>query len=209
MAVHSKVGICNQALAILGADLIRDFDESNKRARMSSTLYETQKDYLLTKYDWGFAKKFKQLNQLDLDDDVVPTGMYPYQLPSDCRMVRDVYPRGTRDKWYVMQRVLYSSIDSTAPNTDPISIFYTSNDTPVNEFTDTFADILALRLAIKMGPSITQDKTLVRALAEQYKIDIHEAVEPDANQGNYYREPDEDPNYDSFVNPDYASVIHN
>lgn len=207
MAVHSKVSICNLSLALLGAHAIRNFDETNKRARMADALYESQKDYLLTKFDWGFARKFRKLNQQDLPEDQVPDGMYPYLLPSDCRIVRDVYPRGTRDKWYVMERHIYSSIDSQNTNNDRISIFYTSNSTPVTHFSDTFVDILALGLAIKMGPAITQDKALVRALSELYKMEYPEAIEPDANQDNYYREPDEDPNYDSFVNPDFAQVI--
>lgn len=207
MSALSEVGISNNALAMLGADSIRSFSETNKRARMCAIFYESQRDYLLTKYDWDFARRFRKLNQADLDDDEVPDGMYPYILPSDCRIVRDVYPRGTRDKWYVMGRYIYSSIDSENTSNERISIFYTSSGTSVANFTDTFADLLAYRMALKMGAAITQDKQLMRLLAELYKTETGEAIEPDANQGNYYREPDEDPRYDSFVNPDYTGEV--
>ena len=201
MAV-SKIEICNVALAMLGADSIRDFSESNKRARMADVFFDFTRDYLLTKFDWPFAKKFAQLSALDPAPLQIPEGTYPYQLPNDCHAVRDLAPPGSRQQWQVMNNVLYCRIDPENDEGYMPKIYYTSKAVDVSKYSSTFNNLLALGLAVKMCPAITQDKALAGALAEQFMLDQQNAWEADGNIGNNYREPDEDPNNDTFVYPD-------
>ena len=56
----SKIGICNLALAHLGADSIRSFEETNKRARMADVFFDQVRDYLLSKFDWPFFRMRKR-----------------------------------------------------------------------------------------------------------------------------------------------------
>lgn len=192
---YSKVGICNLAFALVGASAIRDFDESNKRARMAEVFYEPTRDYLLSKFDWPFARSFKNLQKLSTTDIDVPEGMNAFKLPNDCRTPRDIHPLGSRVKWEVYGSALLTPEES-------VGLYYTKQETNPTRFSDTFVNVLALGLAIKMAPSITQDKQLVQSLVQQYEMAKMEAWESDANIGNMYREHDEDPNNDRFVYPD-------
>lgn len=200
---YSKIGICNVALALLGAAPIRDFNESNKRARMADVFFDRTRNYLLSKFDWPFARKYEQLQQLaDTGTMTVPEGMYPYKLPSDCLNPRDLAPPGSHDPWLVMGNVLYCE------KTSDVFLFYTQKSVDPSLYSDTFADLLALAMAVKMCPAITQDKALTKVLKDQLREEQRDAWESDANIGNTYREYDEDPNNDTFVNPDgYTEVF--
>lgn len=207
---NSKISICNLALAALGEDSIRSFDEDNKRSRMCDVFFESTKEYLLSKFDWPFACKLKKLQPVILPEDEVPYGEYGYQIPSDCKTPRDIHPRGGRDYWVVRGQVLFCKIP---PETDSsgvranrdVQLYYTYNNVDASQFTDTFATLLYIAMAVRMAPSLTQDKDLTRALAAQYQVEMREAWESDANIGNDYRAHDEDPNNDTFVHPDIAT----
>ncbi len=198
---NSKISICNLALASLGEDSIRSFDEDNKRARMCDGFYEQAKDYLLSKFDWPFARKLKELKEVVLPDEEIPDGEYAYQLPADCKTPRDLYPAGSRDYWRIAGRVMFCR---KSPE-DDIRLYYTQAVTDVTQFSDSFATLLYLLIAVRMSPAITQDKSLTQALSQQYQVEMREAWESDANIGNDYKPYDGDANNDTFVNPDEST----
>jgi len=202
----SKIEICNIALAMLGADSIRSFDEKNKRARMADVFFDFTRDYLLAKFDWPFARKLAKIQPLDVASNklTVPAGWYPYQLPNDCHTPRDLHPYGTDRKWHIMNDVLYCEV---SPDVDEdLLLYYTSKNIDVSKYSFTFNNLLSLGLAVKMCPAITQDKALTNALTEQFAVEQINAWESEANIGEDYRTHDEDPNNDSFVNPDGAYI---
>lgn len=200
----SKVEICNVALSMLGADPIRSFDENNKRARMADVFFDFTRDYLLAKFDWPFARKFVKLQPLNTDNMVVPEGKQPYKLPNDCHTARDVHPPGTNIPWHVMGIDLY--VDCTDAAGD-IYLYYTSKEIDVSKYPHTFANLLAVGLAVKLCGPITQDKALMSALMDQFAVEQVNAWESEANVGEDYRAFDEDPNNDSFVYPDGVTPI--
>lgn len=196
----SKVDICNSALGLLGADRIRSVDEDNKRARMCDRFYESAKAYLLARFDWPFAKKLKKLQPLAVDEDDQIEGRYEYALPSDCITPRDLYPPGGRNWWEIMGKTLICRV---SPDSDTeVILMYTGRVEDVTYFTDTFVNLLALSIAVRIAPSITQDEALAKSLYGQYQTELRDAWESDANVGNDYRAYNEDPNNDSFVYPD-------
>jgi len=197
---YSKIDICNSALAMLGADLLRSFDENNKRARMCFVFFDMTRDYLLSKFDWPFARAFRKLQLLDVTSMTVPEGWYPFKLPSDCRNPRELHPPGSKDPWRIMGSVLYCK--RTGIGGDDAYLYYTIQNVDPSSYSDTFASLLSLGLAVRLCPSITQDKALTKALRDQFREEQRDAWESDANIGNEYREFDEDPNNDAFVNPD-------
>ena len=78
--------------------------------------------------------------------------------------------------------------------------------TSPSSFSDAFVSLLSLAISIKIGPPITQDKKLVSELKAQYISERNEVFESEANIGNDYREYDNDPDNDSFVNPDISEA---
>jgi hypothetical protein len=193
---HSEVGICNIALAALGAEAIRTFDEDNKRARMCKVFYDIARDLMLSKFDWPFARKYAQLQQLDTTGLTIPTNMYVYQIPSDCKTPRTIQDLGSRDLWRVVADTIHCYISSG------VYLYYTKHETNPAMFTDTFVDMVYLHLAVQMGPALTTDKKLVSLLREQYKMAQFDGWESDANIGNDYISHDDNPENDTFVNVD-------
>jgi len=198
MSVVSKVGICNIALAMLGAAPIKNFNE-NKRGRQCEVFYHSTVAYLIEQYDWTFARKYVSLNQVVLTDDV-PEGLYTYQLPADCLIPRELSPRGSRNFWEIAGDVLYCKQEIA-------NLYYTRNDFDVARFSRTFENLAAAGIASKLAPSISQDVKLAATLFEQFLAQQREAWATDANIGNVYRGHDETPENDTFVNPDLAGWL--
>lgn len=196
--MESKISICNMALSLIGEIAIRDFAENNKRARMCDRLYESTRRSLLARFDWSFARRFMKLNQVTITDDI-PEGIAVYQLPADCISARDIHPPGSGTKWEVRENKVYVSSVLTLEN---VYLYYTKDAEDATKFSAPFVDLLALALAIKIAHPLTQDKALVKSLVEQYKMDMYEAWEADANIGSTYKPVDDIPDNDTFVNPD-------
>jgi len=201
----SKIHICNTALAATGSNAIRSFDEDNKRARMADVFFESIKRYLLSRFDWPFARKFAKLQPLA--DVVTPAGIYAYALPSECMTPRDMHPPGSRDYWDVQGRVLLCKI----PPEDETEVFlyYTADVTDSTLFSYTFANLLSIALAVRMSPALTQDDALTAILQQQYEIEMREVWESDANIGNDYRTYDETPDNDTFVSAGNGVMVCN
>jgi hypothetical protein len=192
MNCGSDIGICNLALGILGADLIRSFGEKNKRSRMCEVFYYYVRDYLLAKFDWPFARAYKVLQKLDLPIEDLPLGLSGYELPADCMTPRDISPKGSATKWEIMGNVLYTNIT-------PVGLYYTRTAVDATAFSTTFANLLATGLAVRLCGPITQDKEMAKTLYARFKQEELDAHESDANIGNDYRSFDENPENDSFI----------
>ncbi len=192
----SKIDICNLALAMLGAEAIRDFSEPTKRAHMSEIFYDYARDYLLSKFDWPFARSLNKLNPIAPAVLEVPNGQFAFSLPADCITPRDMYPQGSSTWWEVIGDLLYCKQETD------VYLYFTKRITDSTKFSYTFVNLMALAMAVRMGPAITQDKKLTGTLYQQFVNEQRDAWESDANVGNTYRESDEDPNNDTFVNPD-------
>lgn len=201
----SPVSIANLSLAIVGADSIRDINEKNKRARLILAMYEPNKTFLLHKFDWSFARKKAELklltDQTQPDATLLTVRLYAYALPADCLTPRDVYPLGSRQPWEVEGTTIWATPAENA------WLRYTRNDVEEPHFSPTFVNLLSTVIAAKIAPSLTQDMKLSRLLADQVGLALREDPEADMNIGNMYREHDEDPNNDTFVNPDAAIIL--
>ncbi len=201
--ITSKIGICNQALAALGEDSIRDFADGNKRARMCDVFYEVTRDYLLSQFDWPFARKQIELQKLAVPQDWVPEGIYAYGLPADCHHPLDIWPEGSMQSFEIRGEELYCGID-TETSDIPVVLIYTRYEENPTKYSAQFANLLSIALAVRMCPSITQDKELTKTLFQQYELTAREAWGTDANIGNKHLHNDENPAYDPFVDADYS-----
>jgi len=190
---YSPVSISNLALATIGETAIRDFNEDNKRARMCQTFFVPTRDYLLSKFDWPFARKFAKLNVAILPEDARIEGYSYYGLPQDYLVARDLHPRNGRNSWEIMGEYLVTF--------QPVQgLYYTSQISDTARFSDGFVNLLALGMSVRLAPVLTSDKALAKALYTQYQREQVNTWESEANVGNAYRHPDNDPNLDTFVN---------
>lgn len=195
----SKIDICNMSLASMGADSIRDFSEGNKRSRMCDVFFDITRDYLLSRFDWPFARKYAKLNQVSVSEGI-PDGWYAFQIPADCMAPRDIAPLGTNIKWRVQgDKILCQKTE--------IYLHYTVKILDENKFSNTFSNLLTLGLAARISPAISKDKAITRMLYEEYKRELPDMWESEANIGNEWVDNDGDPENDSFVTGDSFTEI--
>jgi len=199
--INSKIGICNIALAAIGEDSIRDFDEGNKRARMCDVFYETTRDYLLAQFNWPFARSRQLVQKLAEAENYIPEGTYPYALPADCHQPIDLYPEGSMQNWEVMGREMYCPYDSEEVE---VILVYTRYEVNPTKFSAQFSNLLGLALAVRICPSLTQDKELTKTLFQQYEVISRDAWGVDASVGNKHLHNNENPQFDPFVDPDFS-----
>lgn len=194
----SDIEICNLALSSLGADLIRAFDDSSKRARVCKVQYAPLRDLLISQYDWSFARKFATLRAA-VDVDSTNFGV-AYDIPADCLRPLDILPEGTNQRWEIAGSYLYT------PVTEPI-LRYTAKGIGTGMYTASFIDALASELAFRIAPAIRQNDRIEAGFAQKAKLALLLAQEEDAGRGSEYRASDGDPNNDSFVDPDKTTSL--
>ena len=198
----SKIAICNLALAAIGEDSIRDFAEGNKRARMCDVFYDMTRDHLLSQFDWAFARRQIELKELSTPQDWVPEDMKVYGVPADCHKILDLWPEGCRESYEVRGSELYTRKES------PV-LMYTQYIINPTKFSAEFINLLAVALSVRICLPIAQDKELAKTLYGQYKTEMKEAWASDAVIGGKHLHNDANPNYDSFVDPDYSFTEFN
>lgn len=87
----SDIDMASNALQMIGADPISDFDEPGAGAAVAKALFETLLISLLTDGYWGFATKKQSLNRLS--QEPLNEFQFVFQIPTDSLKVKRVYPR--------------------------------------------------------------------------------------------------------------------
>lgn len=192
---YSVIDICNLALAMLGAEPVREFDKRSKSSRTCEVLYPMVRDDVLLGYDWSCSRKIAVLREsFGVDSNEFGTA---YDLPSDCLHPRDVLPIGTRQQWHKVGGIIYTPV--SAPK-----LQYTKKLVDSGEFNFALITAISYQLAAVIAPSVIGDVKLSTQLISLAANKITLAQESDAGIGSDYRNPDTDPNNDTFVNPDAA-----
>lgn len=195
----SEVSICNIALAYLGEEAIRSLTETNRRAGLCNSLYSVVRDSNLARSDWSFARTTVKLNQIT--EDYYEGAVF--SLPSDCITPLNLLPRTQSRMPYKIEggRVVLTGSNASEPIGFDLYLQYTKRETNTTLFSHSFIDILALDLAVRMCIPLTQDRKMAGDLKNELRILRLENEAEDANRGDEYRHPDENPENDSFVNP--------
>jgi hypothetical protein len=195
VSVQGEVKICNVALARLGADSIRAFDEDSKASRLCNSLYPFYRDQLLESYQWTFARKTIALNLIrEGNENGLDMAYYVYQIPSDMLMPVDVFPQGSRNKWWVVGSEIHT-------NTADAKLLYTFAQDNTEAYNYSFKQALVSLLMAALAPGIVQDRRLAQTLIQNAAVDAGVQGGKDANIGSGYKLPDNDPNKDTFVSP--------
>lgn len=178
----SVVAICNQALALLGADRITDLGDDSQPARLCSVFYEPARDAVLRAYPWNFAIRRAALAALTS----TPAWGYDleYQLPEGptpehCLRVLDVYLADERNEpWKVEARKIVTNL------TAPLYISYVARITDPAQFDALFVKALAARLAMELTYPLTASSSLLDLVSRLYTQALNEARVTDAQEGS-------------------------
>jgi len=168
----TKVGIANSALILLGAETIQAITESNKRAKLCNEMYDKSKRKLLELHPWNFATLRVALAQL------AGAPVYEFdnwfQIPNDCLRILRV--ENNEAVTYVIEK------DKILTNEDAISIEYIS-DIGEGYFTQTFAELLAARLAADICYALLQSTSYAQYLEAKFDKDFALTRSRDAQEG--------------------------
>lgn len=98
----SDVQICSNALLLLGAQTINDFDEENDRALLVANLWPNARDAVLRSHPWNCAKE-----RVLLAPDASPPAFgfsYQFALPGDCLRVLALGEEGESFRFRIARR---------------------------------------------------------------------------------------------------------
>lgn len=168
----TDVGICNSALAKIGAERISSLSETTKRAIFCNEQYEKLRDEVLEAHPWNFA-----LLRASLTSSGTPTWGYDYTYPLPTNCLRVVKAEYDDIEWKVEGRDILTDEGS------PFNILYISQVTDPSYFTPLFAEALACRLAADLAYAIAQSNTLQTTMMDAYNKVLRQARSADAQGG--------------------------
>ena len=171
MAV-SKVDICNNALAKLGAKQITSLTDDSQEARLCALFYDQIREDMLSSHPWNFAIKRQALSQLSSTPAF--EFAYEYQLPSDYLRVLRVY--NSNYPFRVEGRKLLT-------NATEANIIYIASIEDPTEFPPYFVETFATRLALEMAYSLAGSMVLYQTLTKIYFDKFQDAKRYDAQEG--------------------------
>lgn len=187
----SDISICNFALSALGQKSIRSFDEDNSRARLCKNTYDMAVELVLGRLDWPFARWQEKMSMTT--DIAVDDGLAAYAIPPDCITPLDVSPFGTRVYWEVRGLYIISLYN------EELYLKYTRREINPSMFSSGFKGAVASKMAAVLARPLTGASAgTVANLNGQFESDLIIAMTGDANVGSEYREPDNDPDKDTF-----------
>lgn len=86
-----KIGLCNEALGLIGDSQITDVEEHSNEARACKRVFDRIRDELLGETEWSFAHKIESLAFVGYG----PGGLLRYERPKDCLYMLRIYgPEG-------------------------------------------------------------------------------------------------------------------
>lgn len=149
------INIANRALLKLGVNAISSPDEESARAETIRNIYNDCVDYLLSQYDFRFARKQMQLPKLD--KEVVFGYRNAYQLPTDfVRLIN------------MKERTRYALLsDSIVANSDTMTITYVFKNYDPKTYSPLFRELLTVRLAFELSPYIKEDKQFTQQMYQE------------------------------------------
>jgi hypothetical protein len=166
----TDVSICSNALLMLGAQSINDFNENNDRAKLSSNLFPLVRDWLLRRHPWNCAVKRVTLTP----DATTPAFDYSYQfsIPSDWLKTLQVGQYGSEVDFRHEGRKIVA-------NDNPLYLRYIFQNTVVGTWDASLVFVATQAMVAKMAYAITkstsqqqmQEQILVNELRSAGAID--------------------------------------
>ena len=158
MSMATGVSICSNALLMLGAQTINDFNEPLDRAKLAANLYPTIRDYLLRTHPWNCTIK-----RVLLAPDATPPAFgyaNQFELPADFLRVLEVGQAGIQIDYLVEGR-------SILANATSLQLRYVYLNEVENTWDASLVGLLTLAMACAMAYPITQSSALQAAFEQK------------------------------------------
>lgn len=151
MSMATGVSICSNALLMLGAQTINDFNEPVDRAKIAANLYPTIRDDLLRTHPWNCTIK----RALLAPDATPPAFGYTnqFELPADFLRVLEVGQAGMQIDYLIEGRSILA--DATS-----VELRYVYLNPVENTWDASLVALLTLAMAAAMAYPITQSAAL-------------------------------------------------
>jgi hypothetical protein len=162
-------GICNSALAKIGAARITALEEGSKNASLCAELYERCRDDLLRAHTWNFATA-----RVKLAREAPPPAFgydYRYALPADWVRCVDAYGDDTGTA-----RIVYRvEGDALISDAEDLYLRYIRRVEDANLMPADFREALACLLARELAIPIAQSNTLEEKLEARFRTRLRRA----------------------------------
>lgn len=165
-SANTGVSVCSNALLMLGAQPINDFNENNDRARLAANLYPGVRDALLREHPWNCAIK-----RVLLAPDVVKPAFgyrHSFTLPADYLRVLSVGELGERLEYLIEGRSLLANVSS-------IKLRYVFQNTDISTYDAILVNLLELAMASKLAYAITQSTSMAQARLQEFQLALRTA----------------------------------
>ena len=180
----SQTDIYNQALTIMGEELVVGPSDTSTAAKTLNAVYDLIRLGELRRYRWKFSLTRTVLPALTNPPANTPYA-YGYQLPPNCLKVLDInglrqdlgcynYRSGLEKLYEFQGSVLLTMIAA------PITLHYVQDVTSTTAFDPLFINALSAALARKTAYRLTQSNSIVTLCEREYKKAMAEATMMDA-----------------------------
>lgn len=161
MSMATGVSICSNALLMLGAQTINDFNEPVDRAKIAANLYPTVRNDLLRAHPWNCTIK----RALLAPDATPPAFGYTnqFELPADFLRVLEVGQAGSQIDYLVEGRSILA--DATS-----VELRYVYLNEIENTWDVSLVALLTLAMAAALAYPITQSAAVRDSLRQELEM---------------------------------------
>lgn len=175
MTMATGVTICSNALLMLGAQTINDFEDQENldRAKLCANLYPTVRDDMLRAHPWNCCIKRAVLAP---DADAPLFGYdYAFELPADFSRVLEVGADGQQIDYLVEGR-------SIQANTTVLQLRYVFDNIVESTWDAHLIKLMTLAMAAAMAYPVTQSASMQQTMEQKLETSLRRARAVDGQE---------------------------